>query len=367
LLATEQYLRSGDRYAGPVNLVANPGQRFALGPLREWETYVIPGLTVVVAGKELLSNYHRFGKTTGLLRLEQLVTDSLGVQWDRLSEHAVEIGTAEDWTQGLFEGTRVRAELSEAGKQPDQGPLVPDTRGLGAYVPPDIVPLGPARALSGNTISWRSRPLSIIEQKKYRVDIEFLGRNSLLQQQYSLTHWDNSSAAPGDPVSLPAPPAQGPLGTAIDHVLERQARDLGVVDHDANSVRLVVYFDITEPGIPPRHVEDLIRRPPIALRFGVYSRLRPHPTMGEGHDPLHGRREGGVFRSFRELLELAGDFSRSSAPAAYDGDDIAFLRLPLPVELRGRSQDRLVATFEGDGLSLLEIRADGGALAYDRR
>ncbi|MCZ7537770.1 MAG: hypothetical protein M5T61_18865 [Acidimicrobiia bacterium] len=386
----EKYLRLGgaqSAYDGIVDMSAGDAtKRFEMGPARSIESYFIPSLLVTIAGPELLDNYHRFGKNDGELRLAQLTTDDLGVQWDRLSGRVHRLGTDEDWVKGVFDGTRSDSRLTEAGKPPSVGNLVPittsalGTAGLGM----EALELFPFQLPTsfGGVIAWRSATMDVrgarvsdvgwevsdavdkhlAEQHRYRIDIQFLRRSPHIDRTYSLTHTEGVTSV--DPVTVPVPAPIGSLGTPVASAMRTQTRSLGNVDPGADSVRIIVYFDLKDPNATVlSHVEDLLRRPPIVIRLGVYSRIRPSPDGSGSFDPSLGRREAGVYRCLRDLIEAAGEL-RSSARSAYRGDDIAWLHLPISTQLRGRNRDRLVATFSGDALSLLEIKAVDGLLSY---
>jgi hypothetical protein len=95
----EQYLRSN---AGTVNLATQPSTSFQFGPGNAREIYVVPALSLTLAGPNLFTNLHRFGDGAGLLRLEQRVVDGLGAQFDVLSGRAIAVGT-----RGLDSGSVV--------------------------------------------------------------------------------------------------------------------------------------------------------------------------------------------------------------------------------------------------------------------
>jgi hypothetical protein len=192
--------------------------------------------------------------------------------------------------------------------------------------------IGPPVALAGQSISWQSTLMPVdgarvefivwdvrdawISASWTRENAEWIFSSSdviLSSIPFMLSHalgWGRictrGSRDTRDPFSQRAAQAR-----SIDSAFRTQTRGLGSIDHQADSVRLIVYFDISDQASALQlNVEDFLRRPPISMRLGVYSRFRPHPQLGQPYDPAVGRRESGVFRSLRELFELAGDIGR---------------------------------------------------------
>lgn len=386
----ESYLRHRD---GSVNLAGgDPTREYVLAPTRPKEIYVIPSLTITIAGRGLLQNYHQFGERPGALRLEQWVTDSLGVRWDSLSMHTEQLATSEDWIQGQFSGTEAQTQLTEPGEPFEEGVLAADyrTRSDHWWDVVEFRPVGLPAAVRSTPISWVSKPVlvrgaklmqvaweiddavnkNLHDLQKYRIDLQFLNPSGQAIGTFCLTHWDGSGGEPTSPVQLPPPAPLGSLGTPIAGAFRTQSRSTAGIDFDADQVQVIIYLDITNPAVAtPANVEDLLRSPSIVTRVGLYMKFYEHPTYGQPYSPAMGRRERGVFRSFRELLEFAGDLSLSSASNAHNGDDIAFLELPISTRLRADTNDMLHARFDGganSGLSLLEIRAADALVTYER-
>lgn len=380
LFIHERYFRKAENPpdSGPVNIAAYPGDWFEMRPFYHQSQYVVPGLQLTIAGPNLFANFHRFSESSGRIRIEKIVTDGMGISYDWLSENREILETSRDWNSGFFEGTRVRNRLTETGSPYYDGEVMaaifPEKRTLA-----NMYSMGPPALLNNDTISWESGSIALrgskvisaawqiddavnkhlLGKQRYRVDINYLRRNPPLNKTYCLTHY-TGGIEPALPQELPPPAPLASLGNPILNVFRNQSRNLEGLDIQADSVKLIIYFDVKVDGLlNPQHIEDLLRDPPVVLKAAVYSRFYESLPPDGSYDPEYGRRRGGIYYCLRDFLENGNEIKRASIKNGYNGDDIIFIDLPITAVLFQDKLDCLRIIYESDDpkLSLLEVKA----------
>jgi hypothetical protein len=340
----ETYLRAQSRRtnmatSGEVHSFPPTGTRDAI--------FRASAFSLTIAGNDLFRNYHRFGNGDGLLTLELLIKDELGVLWDQLSMKRTLLSD-KDWTaHGTGRYVSAAREATATRPKVRLGVLEPTFHQyLASYTFSEVLDPGPSWISSPIpiendqivTVAWeaedafdeRGNPLDA-----YRIDLEverLKDDGTTDKLTLCLTHWDSSPIP--DPLPLPKTipldrTSPTPFGVPIPEVFRKRQRAIGVVEDEqerpvrAIKAKVVISFDAADRRLAQHYrYEDLHLRPPGIRNTAIYSQFDAG-TSDEG------RRRAGEFRSFRELVEFSGGILDGSQEDGYDGDDIAFLMLPI--------------------------------------
>jgi len=383
LYEKERYFRKSD-----LSTNITDGATAELKPLETNQIYYISSLQLTIAGSDLLTNYHRFGNSVGIIAIECWTQDEMGNLIDKFSTRSISISTSEDWKRGEHFLTETIEKSTNPGTPFDEGYL-----GSKQYIPQFIVPrlnLG-----SGDSIPyWISEPILLdpnVEQiqgiswniessfsenrtllDNYRIDLIYT-LSSGVEQPVSLTHWQMTGPTPDLPVEVGEPSSITPP-TGIDVIFGRPRTNLQSVGskfipfstQNIVSIKFKIYFDRTDPQkLNPSHWDHIFDRLPIFKNISVYVKDR-QIIDGSVDDKNRGRNNLGIFSSFRHLVDF-GNGIKWSEENSFDGEDIAQIEFPMSMKLSNKLNEKLVVRFDGSGISFLELKIKDGRVFYEEQ
>ncbi len=314
--------------SGATNLAAAPGSWFELAPPARDERYETTSLAVALAGRGLLSGAADLGGSGAALEVAVEVDDGYGRVRDVAALVPHHTASAREWSLGLHEGT-----VSDPGS----GLALDGSARAGLHGEPAPAPFGALPA----PVRWTGPTVGLRHGTRVvACSWEVAGR----------------ADASGD---LVAPPTlelalgqRGAGGISTQGAFTAIAQTGAEIARGSRQLAQPLAGDFFRWRVTLPYLDPGVATPPgeQATRTAVVFRLCAWIALAE-------RRW--LFRSLAELLERA-ELARHLQPGGWDGNaDVALLRLPLEVVIRGGRGERLRARLVGQpgAIDLLELHA----------
>jgi|LNAP01.1.fsa_nt_gb hypothetical protein len=311
--------------SGAANLAAAAGQWHELAPRFSDERFEISGLSIMLAGKDLLSNMQDFCGAAATLEFGSSLFDGYSDLRDLLTLVPVVIATGQDWKRGSHQRTRA---------DPEAGFLTDGSPRVALKGEPELLAFAaPAQAV------WESEEINL----RYGSRVLALSWDvALLRDAVATTVAppvvELRTGAPGGLAGVPYVVVASSAAQAEAGHVNLPAAAAG----GAMQLRVSLPYIATDAATPPR--ETLMRT---AAMFSLCSWVQLDEPRW-------------VFRSVAELIDRS-EFGRHEARAGWQNSvDTLILRVPLNMVLRGTRQERLAARISSGSpirLQHLEVQA----------